>query len=150
MSLAFRNIVATPADPVEEWGFEGLLAAIDRGEARDWARISAAVGRDPWGSVARLLESEVLDAAQDSGVVGALRGMIALQRQRAEQSERDEVRRELAALVDRSGLTQEAFARRLGTSQSRLSTYLSGKVVPSATLLVRAQRIATAPRPTAE
>lgn len=31
MPLRFRNIDATPADPVESWGFEGMLAAIDRG-----------------------------------------------------------------------------------------------------------------------
>jgi hypothetical protein len=29
--LQFRNINATPDDPVEKWGVEGILAAIDRG-----------------------------------------------------------------------------------------------------------------------
>lgn len=141
MVLAFRNIDVSPSAPVEEWGFEGLLAAIDRGEAADWHRIARAVRRDPWGPVARVLESEVFEAADDSGVVGALRGVIALQRARAERQERVDVSRALAALVEASGLTQGAFAQRLGTSRSRLNTYLSGKVVPAATLLLRAQRV---------
>ena len=141
MALAFRNIDLDPSAPVEAWGFEGLLAAIDRGEAGDWGRIADAVRRDPWGPVGRLLEDDVFEAAEDSGVVGALRGMIALQRARTEQQERDEVRGELEGLVRSSGLSQGAFAQRLGTSRTRLNTYLSGKVVPSATVLVRARRV---------
>lgn len=49
---------------------------------------------------------------------------------------------ELAVL--RSGLSAAGFARALGTSPSRFSTYRSGKIVPSATLLVRAVRIGEA------
>ena len=48
-----------------------------------------------------------------------------------------------AALID-SGLSQDAFAAALGTSASRLSTYRSGKVIPSATLFLRAVRLARA------
>lgn len=47
------------------------------------------------------------------------------------------------ALTD-SGLTQEAFARAMGTSGSRYSTYRRGIVMPRATTMVRAQRIAAA------
>lgn len=50
-----------------------------------------------------------------------------------------------AALTD-SGLSQQAFAAALGTSASRLSTYRSGKVVPSAPLFLRALRLAGALR----
>lgn len=141
MALTFRNLDVDPSAPVEQWGFEGLLTAIDRGEVGDWGRIAAAVAHDPWGPVARLLTDEVLAAASDSGVVGALRAMIALQRARAEERERAAVRDELVALVETSGLTQGAFAQRLGTSRSRLNTYVTGKVVPSATVLVRARRV---------
>lgn len=45
------------------------------------------------------------------------------------------------ALAD-SGLTQEAFARAMGTSGSRYSTYRRGIVMPRARTMVRAQRIA--------
>lgn len=43
-----------------------------------------------------------------------------------------------------SELTQTAFAAALGTSQPRLSTYLSGRVSPSASFFVRAQRVGRA------
>lgn len=43
-----------------------------------------------------------------------------------------------------SGLTQAGFARAIGTSGSRFSTYLTGTVRPSAQLLLRAQRLARA------
>ncbi|MFI5708853.1 helix-turn-helix domain-containing protein [Kribbella sp. NPDC051620] len=43
------------------------------------------------------------------------------------------------ALAD-AGLTQEAFARLLGTSRPRLSAYLSGRTIPSAALYQRALR----------
>ena len=40
-----------------------------------------------------------------------------------------------------SGLTQAAFAERIGTSRSRLSTYRHGRVTPSATLIHRMERV---------
>lgn len=46
--------------------------------------------------------------------------------------------------VQISGLTQAGFARALGTSASRFSTYLSGATSPSALLFVRAERLAYA------
>ena len=48
---------------------------------------------------------------------------------------------EVRQLIARSGLSQAAFAERIGTSASRLSTYASGKVIPSATLVVRMRRV---------
>lgn len=52
----------------------------------------------------------------------------------------DSIRSALTA----SGLTQAEFARGLGTSASRLSTYLSGHTDPSATFVARAIRIGQA------
>jgi transcriptional regulator with XRE-family HTH domain len=49
------------------------------------------------------------------------------------------------ALLD-SGLSQAAFATALGTSNSRFSTYRSGKTKPTAQFFVRAGRIARALR----
>jgi transcriptional regulator with XRE-family HTH domain len=49
---------------------------------------------------------------------------------------------EVRDLVASSGLSKQDFAGRIGTSRSRLSTYLSGRVVPSATLMVRMRRAA--------
>lgn len=43
-----------------------------------------------------------------------------------------------------SGLSRAEFASRVGTSASRLSTYVSGRVTPSAALLLRMRRVADA------
>jgi len=56
-------------------------------------------------------------------------------------ADREEVAAEIADLVTRSGLTRAEFASRIGTSASRLSTYLAGTVTPSAALLVRMRRL---------
>ena len=63
----YRNNSETPDDAVAEWGFEGLLAAIERGSMRLWDRIAAEIRRHPYGSVARLLENEVIDAVAKEG-----------------------------------------------------------------------------------
>ncbi|MBK5306858.1 MAG: helix-turn-helix transcriptional regulator [Frankiaceae bacterium] len=52
----------------------------------------------------------------------------------------------LREAVAGSGLTQAGFARALGTSASRFSTYLSGTTKPSAQLFLRAERLAGALR----
>ena len=49
---------------------------------------------------------------------------------------------EVRQLIARSGLSQAAFAERIGTSASRLSTNATGKKTPSATLMVRMRRVA--------
>ena len=51
-ALKFRNIDASPDDPVETWPFEGILAAVERGTLPDWARLASAIRADPWGPVA--------------------------------------------------------------------------------------------------
>jgi len=49
---------------------------------------------------------------------------------------------EIRAAVEGSGLSQAVFASRIGTSASRLSTYMSGKVTSSAALMLRIRRVA--------
>ena len=58
--------------------------------------------------------------------------------------ERTEVAAALRGSLKQSGLTQAAFARHLGTSATRLSTYLSGSTIPSAVIYVRALRLGAA------
>lgn len=140
MALTFRNIDVSPQEPVGRWGFEGLLAAVDRGSLRDWRRIMHEVSGDPWGETTETL-AQVLAAAEDSGVAEALRRAVQIARDRAAAQEREEVAARLRALVASSGLSDAVFARRLGTSASRLSTYLNGRVTPSAALMVRAEQV---------
>jgi hypothetical protein len=59
MALAFRNLTVTPADPVDRWGVEGILAAIERGGAEDWGKVLHALDDDTTGQV----EACVLEAA---------------------------------------------------------------------------------------
>jgi DNA-binding transcriptional regulator YiaG len=137
----FRNIHATPDDPVTAWGFEGLLAAIERGGMKLWDRVAAEVRQHPYGKVARLLEDEVIAALSHEGERELFRQILRRARQRWEQDARAEVATRLRSLLERSGLKQREFATQLGTSASRLSTYLNGKVTPGADLLVRAERL---------
>ena len=139
-SLRFRNLDIDSSAPVAQWGTEGLLTAIDRGSLPDWRRVVAAINAEPWGPIASDL-STAIELAEDRGVAATLSRAIARARQRAEIRAREEVSRRLTALVVESGFTAAEFAARLGTSPSRLSTYLSGKVIPSAALLVRAEGV---------
>ncbi|WP_299166275.1 helix-turn-helix transcriptional regulator [uncultured Arthrobacter sp.] len=139
--LKFRNLTIEPDAPVDQWGFEGLLAAVERGDIRDWHRIAEAVTASPRGKVAAELK-EVL-ATTESPAMSALFSRILLHSVRnSEDAERQEVTQDLAAYLTRSGMTRAEFAQQLGTSPSRLSTYLTGKVVPSAVMMVRARRLA--------
>lgn len=139
--VIFRNISATPEDPVTQWGFEGLLTAIERGSIKLWDRIATELYRHPYGAVARLLEEEVIDAVAQEGERELFRQLLLRARRRWEQEARAEVVVRLRALLHQSGLNQRDFAAQLGTSASRLSTYLNGKVTPGADLLVRAERV---------
>ena len=140
-ALKFRNVTASPDDPVDTWPFEGILAAVERGTLPDWRRLAVAIRADPWGPVAQ----QVLEAVRLSrpyGTAELLEGVVHRARKLATDSEREDVASEVRSLVGRSGLSKQNFAERIGTSRSRLSTYLSGKVVPSASLMVRMRRVA--------
>jgi DNA-binding transcriptional regulator YiaG len=139
--LKFRNIDASPKDPVETWPFEGILAAVERGTLPDWRRLAKAIYADPWGPVAQQV-IETLSLSHPYGTAELLEGVVSRAREEAAESERYEVAAEIRSLVDGSGLSRQDFAERIGTSRSRLSTYISGRVVPSASLMVRIRRVA--------
>jgi DNA-binding transcriptional regulator YiaG len=140
-ALKFRNIDASPDDPVETWPFEGILAAVERGTLPDWRRLASAIRADPWGPVAYQV-LEAIHLSHPYGTTELLEGVVTHARKLATESERADVASEVQALVARSGMSKQNFAERIGTSRSRLSTYISGKVVPSATLMVRMRRVA--------
>ncbi len=140
-ALKFRNINASPDDPVDTWPFEGILAAIERGTLPDWSRLAAAIQADPWGPVAQQV-LEAIRLSRPYGTAELLEGVVNRARKLATDSEREDVASEVRELVGRSGLSKQDFAERIGTSRTRLSTYMSGKVVPSAALMVRMRRVA--------
>jgi len=138
MTVSFRNVSARPGDPVAEWPTEAVRAAIERGGLPEWRRIAREIAKEPWGRTARQVE-EVLRHARPYGVADLLEAVIESAREQADTYERKAVAAELRDLVNRSGMTQAEFARRIGTSASRLSSYVNGGVVPAATLMVRAR-----------
>lgn len=140
MPLRFRNVDASPDDDVTTWPYEALVTAIDRGLVHDWRPVFAEIRRSPWGPVARRVERYLTYRDPDGAST-----LFALAIERARQDrvleERAEVAARIRAAVARSGLTNAEFADLVGTSASRLSTYASGKVTPSASMLVRIETL---------
>lgn len=140
MTLLFRNVEVLPGAPVGAWPYEAIVTTIERGLIADWAVLTREIRADPWGSVARQVQ-EYLAHDRPAGVAELLERTIAAARADAAASERAEVAQEVAGLMHRSGLSSAVFAERIGTSASRLSTYRTGRVTPSAALLVRMRRL---------
>jgi len=145
VSVVFRNVDVAPDAPVEEWPHEAIVTAIERGSLTEWVPIARAIRRSPWGVVARQVQ-DYLGYARPYGVGPLLARAIDRARRDRARDERAEVAAMVGAHIAGSGLSREAFAREIGTSASRLSTYESGKVVPSAALLLRMARVAGADR----
>ncbi len=141
MALAFRNLTVTPDAPVSQWPTEAVQIALERGDLADWHRIVAEIGADPWGKTTRQVE-EVLSHSRPYGIAEAMETALSRARQRAEAGERAAVAADIREAIRRSGLSGVEFASQIGTSASRLSTYASGKVTPSATLMLRIRRVA--------
>jgi DNA-binding transcriptional regulator YiaG len=141
VALAFRNLTISPEAPVSQWPTEAVQIALERGDLADWHRIVVAIRADPWGKTARQVE-EVLSHSRPYGVAEAMRTALHRAREQAEARERATVAAEIREAVRRSGLSRADFASRIGTSASRLSTYTSGKVIPSAALMVRIRHAA--------
>lgn len=140
-TLAFRNVDASPDEPVSQWPQEAIQTALERGDLSHWRRLAAEIQADPWGLVARRVE-EVLTYSRPYGVAKAIERVIEVAREETEKSERETVANEIDGLVRESGLSRTEFAFRIGTSASRLSTYVTGRVTPSAALLVRMRLVA--------
>ncbi|HYA50761.1 MAG TPA: hypothetical protein VEG33_06285, partial [Streptosporangiaceae bacterium] len=104
-ALKFRNLTASPDDPVETWPFEGILAAVERGTLPDWRRLAKAIQADPWGAVAQQV-LEAVRLVRPYGTTELLEGVVARARKLAADSERGEVAAEVRRLVNDSGLSQ--------------------------------------------
>jgi DNA-binding transcriptional regulator YiaG len=145
-TLTFRNVDASPDDPVAEWPIEAIQTALERGSLSHWRRLGAVIQAEPWGRIAREVE-EVLTYSRPYGVAQVMERVIDRARGDTEAAERAAVAAEVQRLIDHSGLTRREFASRIGTSTSRLSTYATGKVTPSAALLLRMRRVTERPLP---
>jgi DNA-binding transcriptional regulator YiaG len=101
----------------------------------------ANIATNPFGPAAGVLANFAHDVdLQDAA--RAIEACARVSRKRSEDSERLEVAHEIRDLVAISGMSQRRFARYIGTSGPRLSTYVNGLVTPSATMMVRIRRCA--------
>lgn len=141
MALRFRNVDASPSDPVDTWPYEALVTAIERGLVTDWQPIFTEIKESPWGPVSRKIE-RYLHYAPRSGITTLFRLAIERARAHREERERAAVAAQVREAIAASGLTAAQFAERIGTSASRLSTYATGSVCPSAHMLVRMRSLA--------
>ena len=139
--LKFRNLTVSPDDPVDVWGVEGLLTAIERGTAPDWAKITRAVRLAGPASELRKELEEALDLA-DGGGVPVLR--LALRQMDASPEER--VMRNVRQLFAMSEMTVTEFAERVGASRTRMSSYIAGRTMPLASALEKMETVAQARR----
>ncbi|TNM37394.1 helix-turn-helix domain-containing protein [Nocardioides albidus] len=129
---------ATPLASVRE-----LIEVATHGTVDEWRSHLSAVAASPWGAdgdhllrLARRSESPALHVAMEE--------VVTLCRELRRLHERTQVARHIRQCVARSGVSQREFATWVGTSPSRLSTYASGRVVPSATMLLRIRRASRA------
>lgn len=131
------------------WTPETIATAIDQGGLESWRSILTTIGDDPWSPVAQHLIKAILEAT-DKGARVALREALLSVRRRVEHDEQQEVAVRVSDYIASTGITQRAFAARIGTSPSRLSTYANGSVTPSAAMMLRIAKVSahlTAQRP---
>ena len=130
-----------PTDrPVEFWSTAAIRSALETGDITVWQRIVVAIKRDPFGRTARQVE-EVLEQAEPYGVSKAMSEVLVRSRQHLEANERAEAARHVRLLMNRSGLSEQEFASRVGVPTSDLLVYLEGTVSPPASLMIRMRRL---------
>lgn len=129
-----------PEGPVEFWSTAAIRSALTSGDIDTWQQIAGALKRDPYGRTARQVE-EVLNATGHHGINKALQEVLDRARAHLEADERDEVARHIRLLIDRSGLTLQEFASRIGVCDSDLADYLAAKTSPSASMMIRMRRL---------
>lgn len=126
--------------PVEFWPTAAIRSALRGGDIATWKRIAGALKRDPYGRTARQVE-EVLGGTRPYGIAKALWEVLERARTHLDANERAEVARHVRLLIDRSGLTQQEFASRIGVSAEELGGYLEGSTSPTAALMIRIRRL---------
>jgi hypothetical protein len=141
MTVAFRNVDASPSDPVGTWPVEAIVTVIERGLVTDWRPLLREIREHPRGHVARVVDA-YLERADVDGATRLFRLVLDDARRSEDDADRTEAAGRVRSCIEASGLTAARFAEEIGTSASRLSTYATGRVTPSAALLVRMERVA--------
>uniref|UniRef100_UPI0016005E23 helix-turn-helix domain-containing protein n=1 Tax=Nocardioides stalactiti TaxID=2755356 RepID=UPI0016005E23 len=116
-----------------------LRGVVDGGSVLEWRHHLAMIAASPWSPYSDHLLDMALQAELPQ-VVAVVERFTELCRAQNKEREREQVADEVRRLVAASGVTQRQFAKWVGTSPSRLSTYVSGSVTPSASLMLRMTR----------
>ena len=108
----------------------------------EWRDVLAPVAAAPWAPYGdRLLERARAVGPRAVRIIEQCR---AISQEAEARRERAAVAGEIRRLVAETGLSQRDFAPHVGTSASRLATYATGRVVPSATMMLRIRHVARA------
>ncbi len=116
-----------------------LVGVVDGGSVLEWRHHLAMIGASPWSPYSRHIV-ELAKKADRPEVAALVREFTAVCREHNKEREREQVAEEVRRLVSASGASQRQFAHWVGTSPSRLSTYISGSVTPSASMMLRMKR----------
>lgn len=137
----FRNVEVARGCPVEEWPAEAIETVMDRGSLSDWALLAAAIRSQPWGEVARTVES-VASWDEHYGVDRLMQRVVATARHDYDADGRARYAALIRSWRHTTGLSQRSFARLAGTSPSRLCDYENAKVAPTTDVLSRIEGVA--------
>lgn len=118
-----------------------LRTLIEDGNVELWRCQLSAIAGGPWGPHGERLVT-LADEAGLPAVKLSVEQALRHYRKTYEKAEKDAVGQEIRDLLRLSGVTQREFAQYVGTSASRLSTYATGVVTPSASMMLRIRRMA--------
>lgn len=117
-----------------------LVGVVGAGSVLEWRHHLSMIAVNPWSPYSRQL-AELARQAGRPPVAEVIERYTAVCREQDQERVQKQVTEEIRRLVTVSGATQREFAQWLGTSAPRLSTYLSGAVTPSASLMLRMKRV---------
>lgn len=137
----FRNLDFDPRTPLERWPAEAIATVIDRGSLSDWRRLAHEIRRNPWGSVARTVET-LTAHGEHYGIDTLMISVICHAREDIALTGRARYAAQIRSWRVQSGMTLRQLARAAGTSASRLSDYENAKVAPTTDVLARLQHAA--------
>jgi DNA-binding transcriptional regulator YiaG len=136
-----RHVNLDPAAPLARWPAEAIETLLDRGALSDWRHLAREIRRDPWGRVARIVET-IACWEEHYGVDALMRRVIADARASIERDGRERYAEQIRAWRAQTGMSLREFARAAGTSASRLSAYEHAKVAPTTDVLGRLEHVA--------
>jgi DNA-binding transcriptional regulator YiaG len=141
MTVHFRNVDVDPAAGLSAWPAEAIETVIDRGSLSDWRRLANAIRREPWGQVARTVET-IISWDEHYGVDALMASVIRRAREEIDLRARRRYADEIRLWRKQTGMTLREFASHAGTSASRLSDYENAKVAPTTDVLGRLRTVA--------